>query len=241
MKTQFITLFLLSILSIAAIAANHNHPDSEPQKPVPNALATASMPPLAARYELHTAGRGADWFMIREPQRIATFNAGSRQGEVWGRDGQGRIEYTRVFAEDRKILDYTDGQLKTLHMMPDWAQLASILSPETVAKLHKTGERKVMGQRALILEGNIDGVRTRLWWLPALQLPARLERGHGKTATRLVLREIREKAPAAWNWADESILGAYDQLDATDLGDMEYDPFVRKVMQQDGHHHGHEL
>lgn len=240
MKIQFIPLLLLSTISIAAIAADHRHPDNEPRKPVSSATATTSMPPLAARFELHTVGRGTDWFMIREPQRIVTFNAGSRQGEVWARDEQGRIEYTRVFTEDRKILDYTTGQLKTLHMVPDWAQLASILSPEAVAKLRKTGERKVMGQRALILAGNIDGVRTRIWWLPELQLPARLERGRGKTATRLVLREIHEKAPAAWNWADESVLDTYAKLDATDLGDMEYDPFVQKVMLQDGHHHGHE-
>ena len=240
MKTKFVFLFLLSTLSITAVAADHRHLDGEARKPVSGAAATTSMPSLAARFELHTVGRGADWFMIREPQRIVTFNAGSRQGEVWARDAQGRIEYTRVFAEDRKILDYTDGQLKTLHMEPNWAQLTSILSPEAVAKLRKTGERKVMGQRALILEGNIDGVRTSLWWLPELQIPARLERGRGRTATRLVLREIHEQAPAAWNWVDESVLDTYAKLDATDLGDMEYDPFVQKVMRQDGHHHGHE-
>lgn len=240
MKTKFVSLFLLSTLSIAAVAADHKHPDNEPQKPVSSVAEKISMPSLAARFELHTVGRGADWFMIREPQRIVTFNTGSRQGEVWARDEQDRIEYTRVFAEDRKTLDYTDGQLKTLHMTPNWSQLASILSPESVAKLHKTGERKVLGQRALILEGSIDGVRTRLWWLPALQLPARLERGRGKTATQLVLRELYKAPPAAWNWAEESVLGTYDKLDATDLGDMEYDPFVQKVMRQDGHHHGHE-
>jgi hypothetical protein len=239
MKTQLISLLLLSTISIAAVAADHRHPDNEPAKTVSVAPAATSMPPLAARFELYTAGRGADWFMIREPQRIVTFNAGSRQGEVWARDEQGRIEYTRVFAEDRKTLNYNDGQLKTLHMEPGWAQLASIISPEEVTKLRKTGERKVMGQRALILEGNIDGVRTRLWWLPELQLPARLERGKGKTATRLVLREIHAKTPAAWNWGDESVLDTYARLDASDLGDMEYDPFVQKVMRQDGHQHGH--
>jgi hypothetical protein len=240
MKTKFVSLLLLSAISITVAAADHHHSDSESGKPLSNAAATTSMPSMAARFELHTASRGADWFMIREPRRIVTFNAGSRQGEIWARDEQGRIEYTRVFAEDRKILDYTDGQLKTLRMDPDWAQLASILSPEAVTRLHKTGERRVMGRRALLLEGNVDGVQTRLWWLPELQLPARLERGRGKTATRLVLREIHEKAPAAWNWADESVLDTYAKLDATDLGDMEYDPFVQKVMKQDGHHHGHE-
>lgn len=240
MKTKLIFLCLMSAISTTAIAAGHAHQDNDNRRNVMAASSKLALPALAARFELHAGGRGADWFLIRDARRVANFNSGSRQGEIWMRDEQGRMEYTRVFAEDKKVLDYTDGQLKTLSMQPDWAQLASILSPDTLSKLHKTGERKVLGQRAVVLEGKIEGVRTRLWWLAELQLPARLERGTGKSATQLVLRELHGQAPAAWNWANNEVIDSYARLDATDLGDMEYDPFVQKVMNQDGHHHGHE-
>jgi hypothetical protein len=239
MKTKLIFISLLSAFSITAVAAEstHRHHD-EPPRPAVSAVQQA-LPSLAARFELRAGGRGADWFLIREPQRVANFNTGSRQGEIWAKDQQGRMEYTRVFAEDQKILDYTDGQLKTMNMQPDWAQLASIIRPDALAQLRKTGERKVMGKRAVVLEGKMDGMRTRLWWLPELQLPARFERGTGKTATLLVLRELHDQTPAAWNWTNDAVIETYARLDATDMGDMEYDPFVQKVERQDGHHHGH--
>lgn len=240
MKTRLASLLVLSILSLTAVAAGHHQPDNERRQPMPAAAAMVSIPPLAARFKLHTADRDTDWFMIREPRRIATFNAGSRQGEVWTRDEQGRIEYTRVFADDRKAIDYTSGQMETLNMAPDWARLASIISPETIAQLRKTGERKMLGRRVLVLEGKVEGAPLRLWWLPQMQLPARLEWGHGNAATRLVLQEIHKQTPIDWNWTDESVLDTYAKLDATDLGDMEYDPFVQKVLRQDGHHHSHE-
>lgn len=107
------------------------------------------------------------------------------------------------------------------------------------AGLRKTGERTVLGRRALVLEGRIEGVPTRLWWLPEAQLPARLERGRGKGLVRFSLRELHAGAPAGWPRMDEARLSGFGLIDAADFGDMQYDPFVQKLMQQDGDAHGH--
>jgi len=64
-----------------------------------------------------------------------------------------------------------------------------------------------------------------------------VQHGQGDKAVRLVLRELRQQPAREWNWAEPETLAAYARLDAADLGDMEYDPFVQKVLHQDGHGH----
>lgn len=201
--------------------------------------AAAMAPALAARYEWRAGARGGDWYLTREAARIETFNAASRQAEVWERAPDGGIEYRRIFLDDRKIVEYAPGELKSRHAEPEWAALASLIAPYKIAGLRKSGERTVLGRRALVLEGKIDGVWTRLWWLPDAQLPARLERGQGKRLVRISLRELHERAPANWPLMNEARLSGFGLIDVADFGDMEYDPFVRKVLLQDGREHAH--
>lgn len=91
----------------------------------------------------------------------------------------------------------------------------------------------------MVLEGRIDGAPARLWWLPGERLPALLEHGRGGTLVRLRLRELHAVPPASWPGMTETRLSGFGTIDAADFGDMEYDPFVRKVMRQDGHVHAH--
>lgn len=199
----------------------------------------APLPALAARYELRVGDRGTDWYLTRNATRIETFNAGSRQAEIWERGAAGEIEYRRVFLDDSRIVEYSAGELKARRVRPNWGALASVIAPGRLAGLRKTAERTVLGRRAVVLEGRIDGVPARLWWLPGERLPALLEHGRGGTLVRLRLRELHAVPPASWPGMTETRLSGFGTIDAADLGDMEYDPFVRKVMRQDGHVHAH--
>lgn len=245
MKRTGLICFLALLLAAAPAAAGdgHSHAAGRARAPAADmpaaAVAPAPAPALAARYELRAGSRSIDWYLTREAARIETYNAVSRRAEVWERLPTGGIEYRRIFLDDRKIVEYTPGELKSRRAEPEWATLASLIAPAKIVGLRKTGERTVLGRRALVLEGKIDGVQTRLWWLPEAQLPARLERGQGKNLVRITLRELHDHAPGNWPLMSEARLSGFGLIDAADFGDMEHDPFVQKVMQQDGHAHGH--
>ena len=230
-NTLSILLLALSFVSVS-FAANQQATESQT-----TATSATTLAPMSARYELSIAGQATDWFMIRQPNTVITFNAKSQQGEIWQRDQHNDIEHSRIFTEDKKLVEYTNGELKTLNKLPQWAQLASIFAPEKIATLEKTGEQIVLGQRAEVLQGKLSGVPTIIWWLPELQIPARIEQGKNESATVFLMKEMHQQPPASWNWADSAVLNDYARIDASDLGDMESDPFVKKLLTMDGHHH----
>jgi hypothetical protein len=198
----------------------------------------AAAPALAARYELRIGNHTTDWYLIRTATRVETFNAGSHQGEIWERGANGAIEHRRVFVSERKIVEYSAGELRARGAVPQWSKLTSLVTPEGIAGLRQTGEETLQGQRGQVFEGMLDGASTRLWWLPEAQLPARLERSEDARQVRLDLRELQQRPPARWPRLDEASLAGFSLIDAADFGDMEGDPFVHQVMIQDGHAHG---
>jgi len=199
---------------------------------------TVTAPALAARYELRVGHHTTDWYLIRTATRVETFNAGSRQGEIWERGANGAIEHRRIFVSERKIIEYSPGELRARGAVPQWSKLTSLVTPEGIASLRQTGEEMLLGQRCQLFEGMLDGASTRLWWLPEARLPARLERNGDTHPVRLHLRELNDYPPAGWPRLDDASLTGLSLIDAADLGDMESDPFVHKVMGQDGHAHG---
>lgn len=195
-------------------------------------------PTLAARYELRVGNHTTDWYLIRTATRVETFNAGSRQGEIWERGANGAIEHRRVFVSERKIIEYSAGELRARGAVPQWSKLTSLVTPEGIAGLRQTGEDILLGRRGQLFEGMLDGASTRLWWLPEAQLPARLERNEDTPPVRLNLLELQRYPPVGWPRLDDASLTGFSLIDAADLGDMEADPFVHKVLIQDGHAHG---
>ncbi len=207
------------------------------------------LPVFSARFELQSgvqsvdtnktgdAAKNTDWLMDRKANNIATFNTASQQGEIWSRDQQGDISHSRLFVQDKKIIEYTNGELKTLNKVPNWQRLATIFDTKQIAKLNKTGEKGVLGQQAQLLEGKINGQQTVVWWLPSLQIPAYIQQGEGSAQTRMVLKELYQTTPTHWDWVNTALLSTYSTIDASDLGDMESDPFVKKIQNAEGHHH----
>ena len=226
--TNHFRLSLLFLLAASPLYAR------EPPAAPP---ATATLPSQAARYQFQVGNRSSDWYLIRDARRIVIYDAASGQAKIWEKDARGEIEFSRVFAADRRVVEYAPGEVKARGPVPDWNALASIVAPSDLAKLRKVGERKVLGRNATILAGKAAGTKVQVWWLPQEGLPAMLQQGQGSKAVRLVLRELRPQPASEWNWAEPATLAAYTRLDAADLGDMEYDPFVRKVLHLDGHNH----
>lgn len=236
--------FLLPSLFLLAVSTPHaGEPHAHEPRPSAAAIATVTtataLPPLAARYQFQTGKRNSDWYLIRDDNRIVIYDAVSGQAKLWEKDARGEIEFSRVFAADRRVVEYAPGEIRARGPVPDWNALASIIGPRDLAALRKTGERKVLGRNATVLSGKTAGGKLQVWWLANERLPAMVQHGQGDKAVRLVLRELRPQPASEWNWAAPETLATYARLDAADLGDMEYDPFVRKVLHLDGHSHSH--
>lgn len=108
------------------------------------------------------------------------------------------------------------------------------------AHLEKKGESKIFNQPAVRYVGRLGNEQVEVIWLPLQALPARLVRIHGDDKYTLELKEIRQTPDTSWPLADQEQIDAYEWIDGSDLGDMEYDPFVRKVLAMDaGRSSGH--
>lgn len=241
MKKLAITCLMFCFLpvNLAIAANNHEHHENE-VKTIPAQYVNTEnvlLPSISVKFELQTSTQNVDWFMDRKLNSIATFNGASQQGEMWSRNPNGDIEHSRIFLQDKKLVEYTNGELKTQNKLPQWNRLASIFDPKQIEKLNKTGEKVLFGKQAFVLEGALNGVPTIVWWMPEIQIPAYVQQGEGNMSSSLVMKEILTQTPSTWEWANPSMLETYTRLDASDLGDMEGDPFVKKLLELDGHHH----
>lgn len=236
-------LLVLSLpILLAALPLHAHEPAQTPSAAVAttdNTTAATALPPLAARYQFQVGSRKSDWYLIRAANRIVIYDGASSQAKLWEKDARGEIEFSRIFTADRRLVEYAPGEVKARGPVPDWNALASIVGPRDLAALRKIGERKVLGRNTSILTGTVAGAKLQVWWLASERLPAMVQHGQGSKAVRLVLRELRARPASDWNWAEPETLAAYSRLDAADLGDMEYDPFVQKVLHLDGHSHDH--
>lgn len=232
--------FTLMLCLMAGVQAHEADaiPAAQSAQPVPAAVAPA-LPPLAARYDLRSHQTQTEWYLWRTDDSVETADLASGQNNIWERDGREGYAYRRVFHHDRRIIEYTPGEIRTRHTEPDWAKLAAIVSPQLLASLKRGPSRQQFGQNAVHYSGVLNGQKIELWWLEQAQLPAHLEIAGGAQAIELNLKEIHAQAPAAWPRASDERIAAYERMDAADFGDMENNPFVARVMHQDGHRHAH--
>ncbi len=219
-------LLLSLILSMTSVAALAGEP------------ATASY-----RVELQSGKRAAQvqtWYLKREPQRITIYKP--NMGDIWLRDQAGQISFERIFHDDRTVVEYTAGELRTLGVTPVWGELASIFDPARLQKL------KAQGRKAGVAsyQGKLGEEQVKVEWLNESSLPRLLVRSaHGKSVRFTLLKQpapLPESIVASHRAMDD-----YTRLDASDFGDMEYNPVVKKAMHLDvllgwrtEHEHSHD-
>jgi hypothetical protein len=133
-----------------------------------------------------------------------------------------------VFHDDERVVDYSTGELATLHVKVDWAALSTFVDPSELAQLKLVSKQGKGKDTRLHLRGRVGQELVTVDWLPALQLPQRLTRQSKAGVT--VRMVMLESAPSPLlNWPEIGVKSAnYLHLDAADFGDMDYDPVVRK-------------
>lgn len=198
------------------------------------------LPPVAARYLVTVLGEEGEksftWYLYRRPAEVVAINADSRTMEVWRRGPGAETTLLRIFDTERKIVEYSWGELRVRGIEPSWTALGSVVDPAVVAKLRTLGPEKVLGHAATRRALDASPEPASLVWVDDVGLPARIELGRGKARVRLELAALRD-APAP-DWPEvptrEALdLDGYERIDIADFGDKHEDPFVRYVEKLD--------
>lgn len=169
------------------------------------------------------------WTLSRETDRIAySFDSRGAAGpniDAWTRTG-GESALARIFPADRTVVEYTEGQLRALGILPNWQQLSFLLPrPPQHMGLRRVGTTSALQRQAIRYKGSWRGARVTVTWLQHEQLPAALSITRSGVERRIELRQLsldRVKPLARDPWP------GYRRIDASDLGDLEHDRFVQR-------------
>jgi hypothetical protein len=199
---------------------------------------------VACRYEMkvipyaksHAPSNNA-WFFWRKQGMIQTQDADGDYGEIWERTANGSIQYRKLYHADKTAIEYMPADMPANNMSFDWVKLSSMLSQQELDALIFIKKTHFLGFRAELRKGKIDGQAIEVLWLPDENLPASIIRKDKTGSVELHLVEFEPLSVSHRKLLDSEEIANYRHIDAADFGDMENDPFVKKVMVADGYHH----
>lgn len=212
------------------------------------ALAVESAPaaPVAALYETrvmphdgHGRPQVTRWYFLREADRVEVRDAGGATGELWERDPSGSLFYSRLFHDQRAQVEFAPTEFQTGTL--NWRKVACLVDPALLGTAFKRrAAARRDGRHIEYYGGGADRARIAVEWRPDLALPRKVRSQTAERTTDMrLLRTWRlTDAPAAMT--DPQTLLAYRQIDGADLGDMESDPLVKRVLAASGHAHDHD-
>ena len=199
---------------------------------------------VACRYEMkvipHTKSKAPSstaWFFWRKQNMIQTQDADGDHGELWERSVNGSIQYRKLYHADKTAIEYMPADMPTNNMNFDWFKLAAMLSQQELDALKPVKKTQVLGHSAELRKGKTGDQTIEVLWLPDENLPAKIVRKDKTGRVELRLVEITPLSAAHRKPVDVEEIANYRQIDAADFGDMENDPFVKKLMASEGHHH----
>jgi len=201
---------------------------------------------VACRYEMKVTPQAKTkqqsstitWFFWRTAGMVQTQDADGDLGEIWERTNNGSIQYRKLYHADKTAVEYMPADMPTNNMNFDWFKLSSMLSEAEFETLKPVKKTRILGRSAELLKGSVEeGQSLEVLWLPDEKLPASIVRKDKTGSVALRLVEIAPLSTANWKPVATDEIGNYRHIDAADFGDMENDPFVKKVMAAEGHHH----
>ncbi len=168
-----------------------------------------------------------EWYMWRQAAQVETRESGNETGEVWRLSRNGQISYQRVFHKEKRMIEYTPGDLRSLHRYPDWSRLAGVIDPAILNKELKVyGVAEILGRSARRYQGRLNGVEVEVWWLEREQVPALIRQVYTDREVTLRLNAIYPLSKSPW---PHDQTAGYASIDYVDLGDKQIDPFVRRL------------
>ena len=200
---------------------------------------------VACRYEMKVtptantkAASRSTWYFWRKADMIQTQDADGDHGEIWLRTANGSIQYRKLYHADKTAVEYMPTDMPSNNIVFDWIKLSGMLSQQELDRLKLVKKTKVLGRGAELRKGKIYGQTLEVLWLPDEGLPASIIRKDKNVTVKLSLLELTPLSAAHQKPVAIEAIADYRHIDAADFGDMENDPFVRKMMQDEvlNHH-----
>lgn len=217
------------LIGFSTLLSACTHFQSEPLKI--NALNT--LPDVAIEFETTVAETNQPekqhrWKFWRNQNRIETHNLSDNSGEIWTKSANGKIEYERVFHNQKQIIDYRDSDLAAIGESPNWLAMATLLNPMMVATLLSDNQENAFEQTAIHYKNN----DLEMTWLTQSQIPALIKRSENGHLLTTKIINMKANVPLKTNY--------YNHIDFADIGDKESDPFVKSILPKLKGSHNHE-
>lgn len=173
--------------------------------------------------------------ILRHGKDTALYNPDRQIGEWWVLADSKRPRFHRLFGEQQRRIDYTTGDLRALGVNVNVDSIESFAMAPLLSRL-QAGEPVADCPAARHYRGEINGSHYEVHWHPALKLPLLLEtKKAGQTRRWQASALINEPTvnQRFGQWLD------YQPTDFADIGDMETDPFLAKLITQGFVEHAH--
>ena len=239
-----IHLFVLIVLAACLTACTSQSRNPVSFNPIPfEPITSADIKPVVATFKTtvnNPTGSKHDfvWTLIRSADKIEVLRTDNGQSEIWSRTSKDLWYYEKAFHDDRAVVQYSPVDLKSLGIEPQWMNAATAVNPKILEALSPGRAGKpFLGHSSAEFKGQIEHTEYSVSWLQDMALPAEIvqKNAANKVDTQLVSIEPLTQT----NTAFSDIL-SYRLIDYSDLGDMERDPFVRKIQHSLPAHHAHE-
>lgn len=201
--------------------------------------ADVTPPDLIATYKSEVVARGHKpqitvWTLERRSDRVEIRELQHDTGEIWRRDQHGNISFERVFHKQRRIVDYTASDLRSLESYPSWQRVSEIADAQLFGNtLKHAGLTRALGKKAERYKGRSGEVDIEIVWLTNERLPYKFKQQSRNQRIELTLTRL---APLSDFWESDST-SAYTRLDYADLGDGPSDPFFKQLSEHAEHKH----
>jgi hypothetical protein len=167
------------------------------------------------------------WFLWRQADKIEIQSQNKAVGEVWQKLKHGQVEFIWLYHAKQFAIKYTASDLKALQNYPTWSTKTSLVSQALLQRLKKIGAKQVLGYKADIYQGKVDGLQLEIEWIDAIKTPARIRQTDNKATVEVTLLEVYPLKKAPWQPIDSE---QYDDMDYADIGDNESHPIARLHM-----------
>lgn len=211
------------------------------------ALAEPQYETIAARFNTTTCAlpcttpRSSDWYLWRGENRVEVRAGSGEIGEIWRRDGKGRINFVYVEPAHQRGIEYTETDLRIIGHQRSWDRLASLVPPKELETLSPVGETEIFGHKAQRFSGKLDERTLEVTWVPDLQLAARISVTYPDRQVTTELKGLLDQDGVTA--ISDDVLATYQLVDFADLGDMETKEsmaWLKQAAAAPGHeHHDH--
>jgi len=179
------------------------------------------------------------WYFWRSSHMIQTQDTNGDRGEIWLRTNNDSVQYRKLYISDKTAVEYMPADMPTNNMDFNWDKLSNMLSQSELDSMKLVKKTHAMNRNAQVYKGKIGAQSIEVTWLMEEKLPASIIKKDKIETIELHLVEIEPLSVATQKPLAIEEISNYRHIDATDFGDMEHDPFVEKIMAENGDHHHH--